>query len=109
MPPEDVTIVYSDVLTATFSCTAFGGDDAELTITWITPSDITGFNDSSRVDTRNADNSTTSSITTLPLSLSDRGEMYTCDVVYAGAPTDQDDEASATLNIGEILFSQYMH
>ena len=91
---------YSDVLTATFTCTAFGGDDAPLAIDWLARIGHTGFNISSRTDDINADNSTTSSITTLPLSLSDRGSMYTCDVTYESAPGD-DAEVSATVDISE--------
>ncbi|CAI8037869.1 Tyrosine-protein kinase-like otk, partial [Geodia barretti] len=96
MGPEDMILEYSDVLTATFTCTAFGGDDAPLAIDWL--SQATGFNAISRIDGINADNSTTSSITTLPLSLSDRGSIYTCDVTYESAPGD-DNEASATVDI----------
>ena len=99
MGPEDMILEYSDVLTATFTCTAFGGDDAPLEIDWL--SQATGFNISSRIDGINADNSTTSSITTLPLSLSDVGSMYTCDVTYEGAPSGDDNEASASVDIGE--------
>ena len=102
MGPQDVFLEYSDVLTATFTCTAFGGDDAPLTFEWLAPSGVTGFNISSRIDGINADNSTTSSITTFPLSLSDRGSMYTCDVTYESAPGD-DAEASATVDISEYL------
>ncbi|CAI8010587.1 Neural cell adhesion molecule L1 [Geodia barretti] len=98
MGPEDMILEYSDVLTATFTCTAFGGDNAPLTIDWLAPSDVTGLNISSKTEDINADNSTTSSITTLPLSLSDRGSMYTCDVTYEGAPSD-DTEASASVDI----------
>ena len=91
---------YSDVLTATFTCTTFGGDDAPLAIDWLSPAGVTGLNISSRIDGINADNSTTSSITTLPLSLSDRGSMYACDVTYEGAPSDVTD-ALASVDIGE--------
>ena len=70
--------------------------------TWIAPQNGgTQFNASSRVEVENSDNSTTSTITTNPLSLSDRGNSYTCDVAYASNPT-QEDEASATLNIGKF-------
>ena len=101
MRPEDMILEYSDVLTATFTCTAFGGDDAPLTIDWQPQgAGATRFNISSRTDVINADNSTTSSITTLPLSLSDRGETYICDVTYESAPSD-DNEAPATVDIGE--------
>ena len=100
MGPEDMILEYSHVLTATFTCTAFGGDDAPLTIDWVARSGVTGFNISSGIDGINADNSTTGSITTLPLSLSDRGSMYTCDVTYESAPGD-DTEASASVDISE--------
>ena len=99
MGPEDMILEYSDVLTATFTCTAFGGNDAPLDIDWL--SQATGFDLSSRTDVINADNSTTSSITTDPLSLSDRGSMYTCDVAYASAPSGVVTDALATVDIGE--------
>ena len=100
MGPVDVTLEYRDVLTASLTCTAFGGDSAELIFTWISASGITGYNVSSNIEIQNSDNSTTSRITTLPLSLSDRGSRYTCDVAYASNPTEEV-EASATLNIGK--------
>lgn len=100
MGPLDMTLEYRDLLTATFTCTAFGGDHSQLLITWTSPSSDTGFNTSSRIEIRNSDNSTTSRITTLPLSLSDRGSQSTCDVAYPSGPT-AEVEASATLNIGE--------
>ena len=99
MGPEDMILEYTDVLTATFTCTAFGGNDAPLEIDWL--AEATGVNINSRTDVINADNSSTSSITTLPLSLSDRGSVYSCDVTYEGAPSDPDTEASATVDIGE--------
>ena len=100
MGPEDMILEYNDVLTATFTCTAFGGNDTPLEIDWLAEAEVTGFNVSSRTDDINADNSTTSSITTLPLSLSDRGATYTCDVAYASPPKVVTD-ALATVDIGE--------
>ena len=102
MDVEDVTVEYSDDLTATFSCTASGGVNEDLVFTWNAPNDATDFNDRTRMETMNADNSITSTITTQPLSLSDRGEVYTCDVAYAGFP-DRDSESFATLNIGKTI------
>lgn len=101
--PEDMVVEYSDVLTATFTCTAFGGDGAQLVFTW-THMGGTGLNDTSKVEVENSDNSTTSTITTFSLSLSDRGNSYTCDVAYASDPSEED-EASATLNIGEYRYN----
>ena len=89
---------YRDDLTATFTCTAFGGDDAELVFTWTPPSE---FATSSQNQILNTDNTTSSAITTLPLSLMlDRGKSFTCDVAYDG--TTNEDEATATINIGKI-------
>ena len=105
MGPEDTILEYRVMLTATFTCTAFGGDNAELIFTWTTL-DATEFDTNSRVEVDNADGSTTSTITTLPLSLSDRGKSYTCDVAYE-SDTSQEDEASATLNIGGCKLQEY--
>ena len=102
MDVEDVTVEYKDDLTASFTCTAFGGDNEELVFTWITPNDATNFDTDTQVETLNADNTITSTITTLPLSLSDRMQVYACDVAYDGFP-DRDDESFATLNIGKII------
>ena len=90
---------YRDILRATFTCTAFGGDNTQLEFSWIAPNDATGFDTSTFVQYVNEDNSTTSNVSTLPLSLSDRGQSYTCDVAYEGV-LGSDNEASATLNIG---------
>ena len=32
--PEDVALEYTDNLTATFNCTAFGGNGSEIDIIW---------------------------------------------------------------------------
>ena len=55
----------------------------------------------SPTNTLNADNSTTSSVTTDPLDLDDRGSVITCDVRYSGG-TEVDDD-TATLYIGIIF------
>ena len=99
---EDVTVAYSDDLTATFTCTAFGGVNEDLVFTWIAPNDATDFDDDTQVETLNADNTITSTITTLPLQLSDRMQIYTCDVAYDSFPN-RDNESFATLNIGKII------
>ena len=98
MGPEDMILEYSDVLTATFTCTAFGGNDAELLFNW---NPTAGFNDDSLKQMINPnDNSTTSTITTDPLTLSDRGETYSCNVEY---DLNQRNAEAATLAIGENL------
>ena len=92
-----MTLEYSDTLTATFTCTAFGGDGAMLEFEWpILGSAVV----ESQTETVNADNSTTSSVTTEPLDLDDRGSVITCDVRYSGG-TEVD--ATATLYIGTIF------
>ena len=93
-----MTLEYSDTLTATFTCTAFGGDGAVLDFTWSSPGSPSGLNFPSEAENVNADNSTTSSITTNTLGLSDRGGSFSCDVMYSGGQTN---EASGALNIGE--------
>ena len=99
MGPVDMVLEYGDMLTTTFSCTAFGGNGAQLEFSWIAPNDATDFDTSTILQFVDSDNSTTSSVSTLPLSLSDRGQSYTCDVTYEGV-SGSDNEASATLNIG---------
>ena len=96
MGPVDMTLEYSDTLTATFTCTAFGGDGALLVFHWTLAS---GFDTSSQMQEMNSDNSTTSTITTNPLTLSERGDTYTCGVEYVGGSFDSDSEA--VVNIGE--------
>ena len=96
-----MTLEYSDDdQTATFTCTAFGGDGAMLNITWVTNS-ASGFNTSSQMETLNSDNSTTSTITTNTLTVDDSGSEYTCDVMYQGGSDESD--ATATLNIGKYI------
>ena len=82
---------------ANFTCTAFGGDNEQLVFTWASS---IGLNTDSQVETLNTDNTTTSTIANLPLSLSDRMQIYTCDVAYQGFPN-RDTESFATLNIGK--------
>ena len=106
MDVEDVTVEYSDGVTASFTCTAFGGDNEELVFTWIPPNDATDFDDNTQVETMNADNSTTSTITTLTLSLSDRMQVYTCNVAYADFPDGQEDSI-ATLNISKPVMTLF--
>ena len=98
-----MTLEYSDDdLTATFTCTAFGGDGAMLVFIWLTNS-ATGFNTSSLRETLNPDNSTTSTITTNTLTVDDSGSDYTCDVMYQGGSGVSD--ATATLNIGKYIIT----
>ena len=93
-----MTLEYSDDLTATFTCTAFGGDGAMLVFTWSTDSPA-GLDTSSQSETLNSDNSTTSTITTNTLTVDESGSEYTCDVMYQGGSEGR--EAMATLNIGK--------
>ena len=63
----DLTLEYRDDLTATFTCTAFGGSGVEIEFSWYIISRIfgtqqNGFN--STVETFNGDNSITSTATT---------------------------------------------
>ena len=108
MGPTATPIQYSDDLTATLTCTAFGGDGVELHFRWSSPNNAIPFNTDSHVEIANEDYSTTSIITTDPLSLAHRGEMYTCDVAYASNPSEEN-EVLATLNIGEIMTSAFLH
>ena len=98
MGPVVMTLEYSDTLTATFTCTAFGGDGAQLVFHW---SPASTFDTSSQMEERNQDNSTTSTITTNPLTLSERGDTYACGVEYDGGSSDSYSEA--VVNIGEPL------
>ena len=98
-----MTLEYIDDQTATFTCTAFGGNNAQLLFRWI--SDII-FDTSSQQEMQNADNSTTSIVTTLPLSLASRGETYTCNVAYSHSPQSSSD-ATAALSIGEKILCLY--
>ena len=92
-----MTLEYSDDLTATFTCTAFGGDGAMLDFTWSTDS-TAGLNTSSQSETLNPDNSVTSTITTNTLTLADRDSEYTCTVIYDGSSFVN--EETATIIIG---------
>ena len=97
----DMTLEYSDNdFTASFTCTALGGDDAMLVFTWLTNS-ASGLNLFSQSETINPDNSTTSTITTNTLTMDDSGKEYTCDVIYQGGSEVSD--AKATLIIGENI------
>ena len=98
MGPEDMILEYSDVLTATFTCTAFGGDNVELMFNWSPTGAFNG--DSLKQMINPNDNSTTSTITTDPLTLNDRGETYSCNVEY---DLNRRNAEAATLAIGENL------
>ena len=69
----NMTLEYSDDdLTATFTCTAFGGDGAMLVFTWSATDSTAGLDIYSQSETLNPDYSTTSTITTNTLTLADR-------------------------------------
>ena len=106
---KNVTVEYSDSLTASFSCNAFGGNNSAIDIDLIPPSGSSGLNQSSRTVMTNQDGSTTLTISTNQLTLDDRGSEYTCDVSYQGAPSGQDNEDVAMLYIGMLFFTlQYI-
>ena len=93
-----MTLEYSDDLTTTFTCTAFGGDGAMLVFTWSTDSPA-GLDTSSQSETINPDNSATSTITTYTLTLADRDSEYTCSVAYEGSSLGN--EETATISVGK--------
>ena len=99
--PMDVTVEYSDTLTASFSCTASGGNGTTVEITWSDSIDSSGLNSTSRADMVNPDGSITSTISTNLLELSDGGSEYTCDVSYSGSSEENED--FATLTIGTLF------
>ena len=97
--PVDMTLEYSDDLTAIFTCTAFGGDDATLEFDWDESDSSAGLNDDTEMTITNTNNSVTSTITTNTLTLDDRGSEYACEVEYqSGAFANMN---TATLNIGK--------
>ena len=98
--PMDVTVEYSDTLTASFSCTASGGNGTMLDFIWSTNS-ASGLDSATQADMVNTDGSITSTISTYLLELSDRGSEYTCDVSYSGSSEESED--SATLTIGTLF------
>ena len=98
----NVTLEYSDELTATFTCTAFGGSGAEIVFLWyiVNPHlgmQQTGFN--STVETLNADNSITSVATTNTFSVEDTMNLFLCCVHFNGC-NDEHCE-TATVSIGK--------
>ena len=95
--PVDMTLEYSDDLTVTFTCSAFGGNNSVLVLSW-THSAGANLDTDTESTTVNPDNST-SSITTDILTLGARGSNYTCDVTYNGSSSAN--EATATLSIGK--------
>ena len=103
----DVTVEYSDSLTASFSCNAFGGNNSAINIDLIPPTSGSSglINESSRTVMTNPDGSTTLTISTNQFTLADRGSEYTCDVSYQGAPSGQDNEDFAMLYIGKLFFT----
>ena len=102
----DVTVEYSDSLTASFSCNAFGGNNSAININLTPPSGSSGIiNESSRSVMNNPDGSTSLTISTNQLTLADSGGEYTCDVSYQGAPSGGDNEDVAMLYIGKLFFT----
>ena len=100
--PVNVTVEYSDDLTAIFTCNAFGGVGAALKFMWETDSPA-GLNENSqRQYALPADDSTTSEIATNILSLEDRDGSFRCKVRYDD-PSDTTFEESeeAYLSIGK--------
>ena len=81
----------NDNVTAFFTCTAFGGDDAVLDITW------SGLNVLLESGNLNPDNSITSTLITGVLTLEDRGDV-TCTVMFQDGINGSRETAS--LNIG---------
>ena len=94
-----MTLEYSDDLTATFSCTTFGGNNSVLVLSW-THSAGASLNADTESTTVNSDNSYTSTITTDTLTLGARGSEYICEVEYDGSS--EENEATATLSIGKF-------
>ena len=98
--PMDMTLEYSDDLTATFTCSAFGGNNSVLVLSW-THSLGASLNEGTETTTVNPDNSYTSTITTDTLTLEGRGSEYTCHVEYDGSS--EENEATATLSVGKKI------
>ena len=100
----NTTLEYSDELIASFTCTAFGGNDSEIVFLWLTTdlySDAPENNINSTVQTLNADNSITSTATTSSLSVgrvANTSEILCC--VHYNGSNDENCEA-ATLSIGK--------
>lgn len=101
--PVDVTVQFTK-LTASLNCNAFGGDGIELEFMWTFQSSA-GLNESSEtlvIDP--VDNSTTSTIKTNVLSISDRGSQFMCQVRYAAPDPNSASYGppeTATLSIGK--------
>ena len=62
--PMNMTLEYSYILTASFTCTAFGGSEAEIAFLWDIVDLYSDVDINSIVETLNSDNSTTSTVTT---------------------------------------------
>ena len=86
---------------ATFTCTAYGGDDLLLQFAWSDSLSSTGLNSSTQNEITNVNGSITSSISTNNLSLEDDGSQYTCTVSYSDQENAQH-SATGTLTIGEF-------
>ena len=105
----NITQEYGEDLTATFTCTAFGGNDAEIVFVW-NPQ----FVFFSTVESFNADGSITSTANTIiPFIhfMGNRTGLYSCCVYFYGSSIDQNCD-TATITIGKIdfetLFSCYV-
>ena len=102
--PMNTTLEYSDNLTASFTCTVFGGSGTDIVFLWYITNLYDGepqndFN--SIVETLNADNSITSTVITSTLSVGSVANIFEvfCCVHYNGS-NDVDCE-EATMNIGK--------
>ena len=91
----NLTLEYSDVLTATFMCTAFGGSGVEIFFVWTTTDLHTRFTSG---DTLNANDSVTSTAIMTTHFLENREYDYTCCVSYVSA---QENCETATITIGK--------
>ena len=100
----NVTLEYSDNLTASFTCTAFGGSGTDIVFLWYITNLYDGgpqndFN--SIVEIFNADNSITSTATTSTLSVGTVANIFDilCCVHYNGSNAEHCEEA--IMNIGK--------
>ena len=103
----DLTLEYRDGLTATFTCTAFGGSGAEIEFLWktITPpfgTQQTGFNFT--VETLNANGSITSIATTDILSVEDMANFFLCCVRFNGNNAENCETATISIGKRSIIF-----
>ena len=97
--PMNKTQEYGEDLMATFTCTAFGGNDAEIVFVWYPQ-----FVFFSTVESLNADGSitsTASSIIPFIHFMGNRTGLYSCCVYFHGSSIDQNCD-TATISIGKI-------